>query len=617
MSQLRQDLHETLPASEPGRLQVAGYGHFVPSQRFEPTVAISPSGRDVAYSSNASGQFNLHVQPADGGKARQLTSFTSHSVRQVAWSGGGTGLVFTADRDGDEQSQVYRVAADGSGLKQLTSNGQWTLAYTSPVSADGRYVLATANDRDSEVPDLLLGDLDARTWERYRTPKGAIVFAAGISPDRSLLLGGWLATETTSQCLVARIEDPARSAAPATQTLPGSYFFPGPWAADGSFYACATLDRDYQALVRCRPGDNQVEIIDAPDWDVEDMAGSADGRTIAWLVNEDGRAVLRARRDDTPLSVPELPVGVVHALSLSADGQRIALIVDTPERPGEIVTVDLATARVLYLTDTRPATMQGTAAVLPEPVTFGAADGAVIPGLLYRPAGTGQFPVLMHIHGGPTAQARPAYNALIQCLLARGIAVFAPNVRGSSGYGHAWQERIYCDWGGIDLQDFHAAVRYLQSLDWVDPARLAVYGRSYGGFAVLSCLSRLPSLWAAGVSVNGPSDLITLARACPPTWRSNVDRVLGNPDRDAERLCQRSPLTYAHQIEAPLLIIQGRQDPRVPESTSAQIAATLRADGTAVRYQVYDDEGHGFTNRANELDAMTAVVTFLTEHLQP
>lgn len=596
---------------------MADYGDFVPAQRFESAVAMSPDGGHVAYSSNASGQFNLYVQSADGGTARQLTSFTDRSVRQVAWSKGGAGLVFTADHDGDEQRQVYQVAADGSGLKQLTSFAQWTLAYQCPVSADGRHVLATANDRDPHAEDLLLGDLDAGTWERYRAPEGIIAFAAGISPDGAMLLGGAQASNTACQCLAARIADPAREAVPVTGKLPGSYFFPGPWTADGSFYTLATLDRDYQALTVCQPGDEQAEVIDAPDWDVEEAAGSADGRTVAWLVNQDGRAVLRARRDGIALSVPELPAGVVRALSLSADGLRMALVLDTPERPGEILTADLATGTVRYLTDTRPAALRSRAAVVPQAVTFGSADGTAIPGLLYRPPGAGRRPVLMHIHGGPTLQARPAYDALIQCLLANGIGVFAPNVRGSSGYGQAWQERIYRDWGGIDLQDFRAAARYLQALDWVDPARMAVYGYSYGGFAALSCLSRLPGPWTAGVSVCGPSDLVALAAACPPTWRTNVDRVLGNPDRDTAHLRQRSPLTYASEIKAPLLIIQGRQDPRVPETTSAEIAGALRANGTAVRYQVYDDEGHGFTNRANELHAMTAVVTFLTEHLQP
>jgi dipeptidyl aminopeptidase/acylaminoacyl peptidase len=469
------------------------------------------------------------------------------------------------------------------------------------------------------VPDLLLGDLDAGTWERYRMPGGAILFAAGISPDRTMLLAGALTSNTACQCLIARTADPAQPAAPVTGNLPGTFFYPGPWAADGSFYAVATLDRDYQALVRCRAGGDQVEVIDAPDWDVEaeGLAGSADGQTVAWLVNADGWAVLRARRDGVPLRTPDLPAGVVHALSLSADGRRMALVVDTPQRPGEVLTVDLAAQAVRYLTETRPAAVRDGTAFVPLPVTFGSADGTTISGLLYRPAGGGRHPVLMYIHGGPTAQARPAYDALFQCLLARGIGVFAPNVRGSSGYGQAWQERIYRDWGGIDLEDFEAAARYLQGLDWVDSDRMAVYGRSYGGFAALSCLSRLPALWAAGVSVCGPSDLITLARACPPTWRANIDRVLGNPDRDAEHLRQRSPLTYAKQITVPLLIIQGRQDPRVPETTSAQIADALHTNGTDVRYQVYEDEGHTFTNRANELHAMTEVVSFLTEHLKP
>jgi len=597
--------------------QAAGYAAFVPTQRFAPAVALSPSGRDVAYSSNASGQFNLYVRPTDGGAARQLTAFTGWSVREVAWCGDAR-LVFTADQAGDEQWQVYQVAADGSGLKQLTSGGQWMLAEYDPVSADGRYLLVTANDRDPELRDLLLGDLDAGTWTRFRAPDGSYTFAAGLSADQSLLLGGTLTSQTAAQCVVARAADPALPAALVTTDLPGSYFYPGPWAADGKFYALASLDRDYHALVRYRPGDSQHELIDAPDWDVEDVAGSADGRTVAWLMNRAGRAVLRARHDDAPLAVPELPDGVVHSMSLSADGQRMALLLETPQRPGEIVIADLAAGAMRYLTDTRPAVVRDRPAVDPQLVAFSSADGTEVTGLLYRPAaGAGARPVLMHIHGGPSTQARPGYDALIQCLLARGIGVFAPNVRGSSGYGQAWVERVYRDWGGIDLADFGAAARYLRDLDWADQDRMAVYGRSYGGFAALSCLSRLPGLWAAGVSVCGPSDLITLARACPPTWRPLIDQVLGNPDADAEHLRQRSPLTYADQISVPLLIIAGRQDPRVPESTSAAIAAALRDNGTEVSYQVYDDEGHTFTNRANELHAMNSVVAFLTEHLRP
>jgi dipeptidyl aminopeptidase/acylaminoacyl peptidase len=221
----------------------------------------------------------------------------------------------------------------------------------------------------------------------------------------------------------------------------------------------------------------------------------------------------------------------------------------------------------------------------------------------------------MSIHGGPEYQARPWYDALYQCLLASGIAILAPNVRGSSGYGHAWQKRIYRDWGGIDLADFAAAADFLRSQHWVDPARLAVMGKSYGGFAALSCLSRLPGLWAAGVSIYGPANLETLVRSMPPDWATMVLEMLGDPDRDAEDLRRRSPVTYADQITAPLLVIQGANDPRVPKAESDQIVAQVCANGVDVSYSVFDDEGHGFTARDNDIRAHSSIAEFLIKHL--
>jgi len=222
----------------------------------------------------------------------------------------------------------------------------------------------------------------------------------------------------------------------------------------------------------------------------------------------------------------------------------------------------------------------------------------------------------MHIHGGPESQARPAYSALFQCLLANGIAVMAPNVRGSTGYGFAWQKRIYLDWGGVDLADFEAGAEYLKTLDWIDPDRMAVMGQSYGGFAALSCLTRLPDLWAAGISLYGPANLETLARSMPPGWATTVATMFGDPDKDAQRMQERSPVTYAHQISAPLLVIQGANDRRVPKAEADQIVAAARANHAEVDYLVFSDEGHGFTTRNNGIKAQTTVVDFLTKHLQ-
>jgi dipeptidyl aminopeptidase/acylaminoacyl peptidase len=193
--------------------------------------------------------------------------------------------------------------------------------------------------------------------------------------------------------------------------------------------------------------------------------------------------------------------------------------------------------------------------------------------------------------------------------------VLAPNVRGSTGYGKTYQSLILRDFGGDELGDFEHAVKYLHGLDWVDPARIAVWGASYGGFATLSCLSRLPSLWAAGVSMVGPSNLLTMARSVPETWRVEMVDWIGDPDTEADFLLERSPITYADAITAPLFVIQGANDPRVVKAESDQIVAALRKRGVDVRYDVYDDEGHGFTNRANEVQAIGDTAEFLLAHL--
>lgn len=304
---------------------------------------------------------------------------------------------------------------------------------------------------------------------------------------------------------------------------------------------------------------------------------------------------------------------MVKALSLSRDGHKAAVLLDSAIRPAEILVVDLGrTNCIRYLTDSRP---RPRAVIGPALVSYKAADGTAIPGLLFRPRHPGRLPVVLHIHGGPERQARPEYNALVQYLLASGIAAFEPNVRGSSGYGHRYQQRVYRDWGGIDLADFAAAAKHLGSLDWIDPTRLAVYGSSYGGFAALSCLSRLPDLWAAGVSAYGPSNLEHLVQAVPPTWRALMDDMIGNPQRDADMLRAHSPVTYAGQITAPVFILQGAQDPRVPRAESDQIVEKLRANGVEVRYDVYEDEGHGFTNRDNEMKALSDIAEFVIDRL--
>jgi dipeptidyl aminopeptidase/acylaminoacyl peptidase len=224
-------------------------------------------------------------------------------------------------------------------------------------------------------------------------------------------------------------------------------------------------------------------------------------------------------------------------------------------------------------------------------------------------------PVVLSIHGGPEAQEKPLYQPLYQYLLSRGIAVLATNIRGSTGYGKSYQRLVQRDWGGGDMQDWEHAVKWLHERDWVEPDKIGVYGGSYGGFAVLTCVTRLPQYWAAAVDIFGPSNLVTFAKAVPPTWKRFIARFVGDPETEADFLMERSPITYVENVRAPLLVIQGATDPRVVKGESDQLVEKLQSLGREVEYVVFDDEGHGFTKRPNELKAYRLTAEWLEKHL--
>lgn len=592
------------------------YRDFVPRQSFQPTLALSPDARTVAYSSNAGGRFDLWIISVAGGEPRKLTNLADHAVRQIAWAPDGKSLVFTADHEGDEQYRLYRMGLEDENPTEISSGPdcQRILA-TSPFDAVGRYLAYAANDRDATVQDVLVRDLADDSERRITPPPGVVFEPTGISPDGRWLLTAGFRSNTQVAAYLIDLQDADAEPTCVTAAHGDGLFEPGPWIADSSgFYLRTNVWGEYIAAARYRLDDGTLEPISQHEWDVEGLEVAGD--TLLWSVNEDGRSILHARHGDAVHPLPDIPPGVINALALAPGGDPVVLLLDTATRPSEIAVLDAA-GGFRYLTDVRPPALHVIEPVEPEPVVYPASGGRRIHALLYRPRTPGPHPVLLSIHGGPEAQERPAYlrSGLYQHLLDQGIAVFAPNIAGSTGYGATHQKLIYRNWGGCDLDDLDHAVRYLRSASGLDGDRIAVMGGSYGGFAALSCLARLPYPWAAGVSLCGPANLVTLARACPPTWKHFVSAVLGDPDADVDYLTQRSPITYADSITTPMLILQGARDPRVPRAESDLLVDRLRRRGVDVRYEVFPDEGHGFTSRKNELRAYEEIAQFLCGRL--
>lgn len=605
-------------------MRVLSYRDFLPSVRIRTTVALSPDGTAVAYIDDQLGQYNLVVQPLVGGEPRRLTSYVDSTVMSLAWHPDGGSLVFLLDHQGDEYTQWYEVDIDGSAPRALTDTPkvQYEEAFGYPFSPDGRWLAYAGNDRNPDDQDVLVRDV--RTGQVRRVcSEGGMVLPGHWSPDSAWLSAVELRSSKSDHVVYAVSVD-GQGVRRLTPEGSQAACWLGPWLPDGSGFLVRTdAGRDFTELAVMDPLTGDLTWIDSPGWDVEQVALSPDGRTLVWTINVDGASQLRGRdlATGTDLAMPTLPVGEVSSLSLTRNGRQAVMVLSTPTRPVNVAVLDLRSGGLRWLTDAQPAAAQATRLVEPTLVRYPARDGRQIPAYLYRPHDTaGPVGVVLAIHGGPPAQERPAYSndGFFQYLAAHGVAVLAPNVRGSTGYGTAYQRLSYRDWGGGDLGDFADAAAYLRRQEWVDPKRVGLVGRSYGGFGVLSCVSRLPEYdWAAAVEWCGPANLVTFTRAQPPTWRSKVAIMVGDPEADEAFLLSRSPITYVDQIRTPLLVIQGANDPRVPKAESDQIVHQLRARGVKVGYDVYPDEGHVFSKRANQISARTAAGEFLLAHLLP
>jgi dipeptidyl aminopeptidase/acylaminoacyl peptidase len=596
------------------------FEQFFAVRRFSGVLAFGDD--DVLFGSNISGQFNLWRVPVGGGWPEQLTAYTDWTVRGAGVSPRDGSILLCADHDGDEFHQLYLIDGGHGWPEQLTDAPQVQhLVGADAWSPDGTRFAYAANARTPTDMECWVRDADSGET-RPVFGEGKFSFPAAWSPDGTKLLA--LDFRNNSDMSIYLIDVEAGESRELTPHDDDALFVPASWSADGSgFYLVTDAGSEFRGLAHYDLAADRYEWVEEPRHDVDDARVSPDGRLLAWLVNDDGYDRLRIRDLETGRDLTaDLPggarphlTGAEPPLAISPDSAHAALILSSPRRPPEVWVVDTDGGSARPVTESRIGGLREDDLVEAEPVTYPTFDGRDVPAWLYRPDVDGKAPVILSIHGGPEAQERPVYQPLYQYLLSRGIGVLATNIRGSTGYGKSYQRLVQRDWGGGDMRDWEHAAKWLQDQDWVDPERIGVYGGSYGGFAVLTCVTRLPDYWAAAVDIFGPSNLVTFAKAVPPTWKRFIARFVGDPDTEADFLMERSPITYVENVKTPLLVIQGATDPRVVKGESDQMVEELRQLGREVEYVVFDDEGHGFTKRANELKAYRLAADWLERYL--
>lgn len=577
-------------------------------------LSFSSDGREISYVHDGSGQFNLWSSPVGGGFPRQLTTQEEDAVRHHRWAE--SGIVLELDHRGTEQWQLNTLPPDGTGWPRAVTARPDVQYSVGPVADDGRRMLVSGNQERPTDIALYLLDIEEGEHTLVLDREGQRFGAAAWHPDGHRAVVIDMLGNMDQHAYLLDVDTGELSE--LTPHDGEEVNFPLGFSADGRrVYNVTDRGREHLYLETIDLESGAREPLIQADWGIEHADLSANRRRVAYTIDEDGYSRFHLRDLDTgqELPLPDMPQGVCSQFAISPDGRRVAAMIGTGTRVFDVYVADVEAGTVIRVTDSFLGGIPESELVEPELVHFPTFDGKQVPAWLYHPRdAAGRLPVVLSIHGGPETQERTQVtrsSSFYQYLLSRGVAILAPNIRGSTGYGKSYQKLIHRDWGGGELKDIEHAARWLREQPWADPERIAIYGASFGGFATLSAVTQLPDLWCCGIDLVGPANLVTFAKAVPPHWRASMKKWVGDPVEDFDFLMARSPITYVDRVRVPLLVLQGANDPRVVKPESDQMVEKLRSLGRDVEYHVFEDEGHDFSKRANQLKAYRIISAFL------
>ncbi|OZI25489.1 S9 family peptidase [Bordetella genomosp. 7] len=572
-------------------------------------------------------RMNIFVQPLqDGrptGEPRRLTGETARDVSDFFWKGNDT-VLYQKDFGGDENFHVLAVDAQTGSVRDLTPYEGVRAGIEDDLPDDPRHVLISHNQRDPQVFDVYRVDVQTGAAVLVAQNPGNVV---GWQTDHAGRVRAALASDGLDTTLLYR-DDEAEPLRPLittdyrTSVTPLFFTFD-----DRGFYALSNRGRDKLALVIIDPArPDHEELVYATDEVDLDAAMYSRKRRVLTLAAYQTDKPRRHYFDDQTQSLYRqleslLPGYDVALQGWNRDEDTYIVAAYNDRTPGSRYLFRAGTGALHRLAEINPAIPEADMSPV-RPVRYTSRDGLEIHGYLTLPAGRPArgLPCIVNPHGGPWARDGWGYNPEVQFLANRGFCVLQINFRGSTGYGRRFWEAGFGQWGLAMQDDITDGVHWLIGQGIADPARIGIYGGSYGGYAALAGVAFTPELYAAAVDYVGVSNLFTFMNTIPPYWKPLLAKMydmVGHPERDRERLAATSPALHVDRIRAPLLIAQGAQDPRVNKAESDQVVQALRSRGVEVQYLVKDNEGHGFHNDENKFEFYAAMEAFFVEHLQP
>ncbi len=569
--------------------------------------AVSPDEKQLIFSTNLNGKFNLWAMDLPHTFPYPLT-FVDQCCHTIHYDQQGRFVLVGFDRDGDENHQLYAMPPRGGQLQPIrVSEGD--RHFFCSLSKDGErlYYSSTKGNRTflNSYRYNLLNDEEETLLEGEEAPTILIK----VSPEETSFVYVKYFANTHQLVYVRKDSEDIRMTPPTNDqhTVSGMIY-----ASEDEIYFLTNCGEDFTYLANFDLRTRKfAKILALENEDFSSMEYDKD-RGLLYLVSSKGVEDCLYQYDlsDKKLQKLDTPVHVIEKIVLCEAG-NLYLLGQSATRPKNIYLRTTDQKEWKELTYNRVPGVAEEQLVEPELVTYTSFDGLKIEALYMRAkkeASNGYL--ILWPHGGPQAAERKTFRALFQYLANRGYSIFAPNFRGSAGYGHKFMKMVEGDWGYGPRLDIIHGLEWLIENGYANRDRLLVMGGSYGGYMALLLVGRHPEYFKACVDMFGPSNLFTSIETAPDFWKPMMKQWIGDPEKDKEKLIEDSPITYTDQMASPMLVIQGANDPRVVRQESDQIVAALQSRGVDVEYMLLEDEGHGFSKKENEMKVYRKVVEF-------
>ena len=586
--------------------------------------AWSPDGKEIVFSTNFTGRMNLWKVNANGGWPLQLTVSDDRQFGAV-WSPDGKAIVYEQDFGGSEYYDLFAIRSVGDVPVNLTNTPD--ISENGPLfSPDGKSVAFSYKPKMSPTVDIALLDWQSRQVKKLTNEqtKDHLWRAADWSSDSKYIIAtrGNIGFTDSSVYLIEVASGKAEELTPHKGDILYSASAISP---DGkSVLVTCNQKGGYQNAALLDIASKQLKWITDTQWEASSGNFSRDGKYATYEVNADGLSTTY---------LYEIGTGKAHAVAMpegltsidgtptafSPDGKSLLLSHQSSQRPSDLWVYDLANQKASQVTYSAVASLRPSDLPAAQLVHYKSFDGKMISAFLWMPFNLkrdASNPAVVLPHGGPTGQAVDYFYSMAAALSSRGYICIAPNVRGSTGYGMAFQKANYQDLGGGDLQDEVYATKFLVDTGYVDAKKIGITGGSYGGFMTLMAIGKTPDIWAAGVEMFGIIDWYTMLQHEDPLLQQYERTLLGDPVKDKTIYENTSPIKYIRNEKAPLLVLQGENDIRVPKEEAEQVVEILKKEGRTVDAHYYPAEGHGFSKRENQIDSIRRTVEWFDKYLK-